>query len=247
MTIARSRTRARRDLRLAVAAVALVACAPREAPQAPEPTPPAPTASAPPAPGTEPAPAPPDPTAAQPQPGPIEPSPAADNPTRPGATSPSVGDAARKPSKTWPFVAWDRAEAFTFNHVPYGPGVPLRVYDATNGWSPEIAERKPISPAQAGRAVEWVVATRGALEVSKCAFPRHAVVLFAGDTPVGSVNVCFECGDILVWPEFEPPASGPTAERRHRQQMKAYKRVFPEWERFFRDDLGLPLTPLAQP
>ncbi|MFZ6178021.1 hypothetical protein [Nannocystis pusilla] len=151
------------------------------------------------------------------------------------------------PSKTWPFVAWDRAEAFTFNHVAYGPGIPLRVYDATSGWSPEIVERTTISAAQAGSAVERVVATRGTLEVSKCAFPRHAVVLYAGDTPVGSVNVCFECGDILVWPEFEPPASGPTAERRLRQQMKAYKRVFPEWERFFRDDLGFPLTPPAPP
>jgi hypothetical protein len=219
---------------LVAAAILLFACTPRPAPQAPV---------------AEPAPAPPDPAAA-PAPEPEPPPEAASAQPEPAAAPPAIADKPSTPltpSKTWPFVAWDRAEAFTFNQVAYGPGIPLRVYDATAGWSPKIAERAPISADQAGRAVERVVATRGTLEVSKCAFPRHAVVLFAGDTPVGSVNVCFECGDILVWPDFEPPASGPTAERRHRQQMKAYKRVFPEWERFFRDDLGFPLTPPAQP
>ncbi|WP_434416598.1 hypothetical protein [Nannocystis pusilla] len=235
MTIAHLQSGLRPRAPLIAAAVVLFACTPREAPQAP---------------GAEPAPAPPDPAASAPAPeteleptiatASAQPETAASEPT--SADKPSTP---LTPSETWPFVAWDRAEAFTFNHVAYGPGVPLRVYDATSGWSPKIAERKPISAAQAGSAVERVVATRGTLEVSKCAFPRHAVVLFAGDTPVGSINVCFECGDILVWPDFEPPASGPTAERRHRQQMKAYKRVFPEWERFFRDDLGFPLTPPA--
>ncbi|WAS97514.1 hypothetical protein [Nannocystis punicea] len=221
-------------VRLAVAAAVLLACAPREAPRAPvtEPTPPAPTGDASPDPAPDPAAPPaPDPVAsAQPEPA------ATDEPSAPPT-----------PTGTWPFVAWDRAEAFTFNPIEYGPGVPLRVYEATKGWSPNIVERKPLSQAQAERAVEWTVATRGELEVSKCAFPRHAVVLYAGDAPVGSVNVCFECGDILVWPDFEPPASGPTAERRQRQQMKAYKRVFPEWQRFFRDELGLPLTLAAKP
>lgn len=235
MTIAHSQSGLRPRAALAAAAVFLVACTPREAPQAPVAgAPPAPVVS--PAPEAEPTTAPSEAASAQPEPAPSEPAPTADKPSTP-----------LMPSKTWPFVAWDRAEAFTFNHVAYGPGIPLRVYDATSGWSPAIVDRTPISAAQAGSAVERVVATRGTLEVSKCAFPRHAVVLFAGDTPVGSVNVCFECGDILVWPDFEPPASGPTAERRLRQQMKAYKRVFPEWERFFRDDLGFPLTPPAQP
>lgn len=234
MTIAHPQSSPRPRAPLVVAAVLVFACTPREAPQAPvAEAPPDPAAS--PAPEPEPPTAPPAAAAAQPEPA-AEPPPTADKPSTP-----------LTPSKTWPFVAWDRAEAFTFNHVAYGPGIPLRVYDATTGWSPEIVERAPISADQAGRAVDRVVATRGTLEVSKCAFPRHAVVLYAGDTPVGSVNVCFECGDILVWPDFEPPASGPTAERRHRQQMKAYKRVFPEWERFFRDDLGFPLAPPAQP
>lgn len=145
-------------------------------------------------------------------------------------------------SKTWPFVVWDRAEAFSFNHVAYGPGVQLRVYDG-QAWSPKIVARRPVSAEQGERAVQWVVATRGEIEVSKCPFPRHAVVLYAGETPVGSVNVCFECGDILVWPEFEPPPADGQEERRIRLQMTGYKKVFPRWEKFFRDELGLPLAP----
>jgi hypothetical protein len=78
-----------------------------------------------------------------------------------------------------------------------------------------------------------------------------AVVLYAGDTPVGTANVCFECGDILVWPDLEPPpdydrwsdAKQRQQDRKYRQQLTAYKRVFPQWERFFRDELGFSLTP----
>lgn len=150
------------------------------------------------------------------------------------------------PSKTWPFVVWDRAEALSFNHVAYGPGVQLRVYDG-QAWSPKIVARRPISAEQGERAVQWVVATRGELEVSKCPFPRHAVVLYAGETPVGSVNVCFECGDILVWPEFEPPPAEGQEQRRIRVQLTGYKKVFPRWEKFFRDELGLPLAPPLAP
>lgn len=153
---------------------------------------------------------------------------------------------------TWPFVAWDRAEAIAYNHVGYGPGIPLRVYDDTHGWSPKISERKPIARPQGERAVTWVIATGGAVEVSKCAFPRHAVVLYSGDTPVGTANVCFECGDILVWPDLDPPpdyehwtdAAQKQHERSYRRKLAAYKKVFPKWERFFRDELGLPLTPV---
>ncbi len=146
---------------------------------------------------------------------------------------------------TWPFVAWDRAEAFTYNHVPYGPGIPLRVYDEANGWSRKIVERRALTADQAGRAVKWVAATGGEVEVSKCAFPRHAVVLYAGEVPVGTVNVCFECGDILVWPAFDraaAPKQGGGA-----KPMAAYKKVFPQWERLFRDELGFSLTPPPRP
>ncbi len=155
---------------------------------------------------------------------------------------------------SWPFVAWDRAEAVTYNHVAYGPGIALRAFDDVHGWSPKLVERRPVTRPQGERAVQWVLATGGEVVVSKCAFPRHAVVLFAGDTPVGSVNVCFECGDILVWPDLDPPpddehssaAAQKQHERSYRRKLAAYKRVFPAWERFFRDELGLPLAPVIR-
>lgn len=208
-------------------------------------------------------PASPAPTAAQASaatvpPGPAGPAPLAvsppdDAPAVPTSDAPaSAGhEAPAKPPQkiaTWPFTAWDRAEAIAFNHVAYGPGIALRAYDEAHGWSPKIALRRPISGQQGARAAEWVIATRGEIEVSKCAFPRHAVVFYAGDTPVGSVNVCFECGDILVWPEFEPaPGSQKQQERRTRQQLAAYKQVFPRWERLFRDELGFSLAPVERP
>ncbi len=168
--------------------------------------------------------------------------------------APTGETAVKAPAKaipTWPFTAWDRAEAITFNHVAYGPGIPLRVYDADHGWSPKIVDRKPISQEQAARAVGWVIATGGELEVSKCAFPRHAVVLYAGEAPVGTANVCFECGDILVWPHLDAPPDHDNwtdkAEKQWNRKLKkklsGYKKVFPEWERFFRDELGFSLTP----
>lgn len=126
---------------------------------------------------------------------------------------------------TWPFIAWDRAEAITFNNVAYGPGIPLRVYDADHGWSPKIVDRKPISQEQAARAVGWVIATGGELEVSKCAFPRHAVVLYAGEAPVGTANVCFECGDILVWPHLDaPPDHGNWTDKAEKQWNRRLKK-----------------------
>src|SRR5687768_605605 len=59
------------------------------------------------------------------------------------------------PQATWPFRAWDRAEAIYFNDLPYGPGIPLRVYDEANGWSPHIVERKPIDRDLGDAAVRW--------------------------------------------------------------------------------------------
>jgi hypothetical protein len=223
-------------LGFAVALVA-VACAPRELAATPvEREPAAPVIPAPP---------PVAPTSESPVSGSAASEIAASTPTTP-IEVPAAPAKPLTPSKMWPFVAWDRAEAITFNHLAYGPGVQLRVYDG-QAWSGAIVARQPISTQQGERAVQWVVATRGELEVSKCPFPRHAVVLYAGETPVGSVNVCFECGDILVWPDFEPPPAEGQEQRRNRLQMAGYKKVFPRWEKFFRDELGLPLAPSLSP
>ena len=143
----------------------------------------------------------------------------------------------------WPFVTWDRAEAVAFNtELHFGPGIPLHAWHPRDGWSPHVTARAPITRAQAEAARDRTVATRGTIEVSKCPFPRHAVVFFAGDEPVGSVNVCFECGDILATPPFEE--ADPAL---YEAKLAAYDRVYPRWEAFFRDELGWSIAPPPRP
>lgn len=147
--------------------------------------------------------------------------------------------------KEWPFHGWTRAEALTFNRFDMRPGAQLRVYD-DRGWSDHVGERKALAMPDAQRALDWVKQTEGDVSVSKCPFPRHAVVLFEGDVPVASINVCFECGDIMVWPSWQPEPDWDrlTAKQRkdlaarNQRQMKRYEQVFPRWKQFFRDDLG---------
>lgn len=167
----------------------------------------------------------------------------------PGAATPLAPQNKPAPvprsGKVWPFHAWDRAEAVTFNQFAIRPSTQLEAYSA-DGWSPSLVDRKPISHAQATKAVGLVARTEGGVEVSKCPFPRHAVVLYEGQTPVASINVCFACGDILLWPSWEPaPDWDAMSDRqikaammRSEQQMKLYDRVFPSWKAFFRDEVG---------
>jgi hypothetical protein len=133
--------------------------------------------------------------------------------------------------------------------MPIQPGVQLTAYDQ-RGWSPNIVEKKPLTKAQADRAAALVEATEGGVDVSKCPFPRHAVVLLEGELPVASINVCFECGDIRIWPPWsEEPSWDELTEKqraaleaRANRQMKLYEKTFPKWEAFFRDDAGVPLA-----
>ena len=198
---------------------------------------------------------PPPKPAPAPAPAPVAaPAPAPDAaPAAVAAPAPDAAPAPLVPSKTWPFHEWDRAEAVTFNHVPPGPDVQLFAYNA-DGWTPNLLEQKPIELEQGKRAVEWVIATRGTVEVSKCPFPRHAVVLYSGSTPVASINLCFECGDLLVWPEFEPgpdwdryddwtKAEHAKFDKLTKKKHAAYEKLYPEWEAFFRDELGFSITP----
>jgi hypothetical protein len=150
--------------------------------------------------------------------------------------------------KAWPFHTWNRAEAMTFNAFDMKPQVQLRAID-DNGWSPHIVERKPLTDTQAKQSVDLVTKTQGDVSVSKCPFPRHAVVLYEDDAPVASINVCFSCGDILLWPRWEPAPDWEkmTDKQRKEQdlksakQMKAYEQVFPTWKTFFRDEVGFPI------
>lgn len=167
----------------------------------------------------------------------------------PGAATP-VAPVARQ-GKLWPFHRWSRAEAVRFNEFPMRPAVPLYAC-SDRGLSPHIVERIPISLPLAQRAVELLQRTRGAVEVSKCPFPRHAVILYDGDVPVASINVCFSCGDILVWPKWdavpEPDWDHMTNAARaahaaaQKAAMSAYEQTFPRWKSYFRDLIGFPIV-----
>lgn len=152
------------------------------------------------------------------------------------ATKPAPKPApVERTGKTWPFHAWDRAEAFTFNRFAMRPGAPFRVYD-DNGWSKHIVDKKPLDAAQSKQALDLVLAGKSELEMTKCPFPRHAVVFFDHDVPVASVNVCFECGDILLWPRWGKPEEADYA-----RKQKLFDHVFPKWKTFFRDSVGYPI------
>lgn len=151
-------------------------------------------------------------------------------------------------------MTWDRAEAVLFNHIPYGPGIEgyaLRAWDSEHGMNPSIVERKPIETAIAIRAVELVNATGGGVDVSKCAFPRHAVVFYRGNQPVASVSVCFACGDILVAPDPRSsideqsitPSDDDADSAAYDARMAIYQQVYPKWQALFRDDIGFSIVP----
>lgn len=150
----------------------------------------------------------------------------------------------------WPFHSWNRAVAVRFNEFPMREAIPLYAC-SERGLSPHIIEAIPISIPLAKRSVELVVQTRGAVAVSKCPFPRHAVILYDGDVPVASINVCFSCGDILVWPRWESVAEPDwdhlTHEKRRayesalKEHMARYEKTFPFWKLYFRDQIGFPI------
>ena len=161
---------------------------------------------------------------------------------------PLVDPPVARDAKECPFHPFDRAVAVTSEtqHIRRG----FHAYDqyGENG----IAERKPLTKAQMDKAVALAKKVEGTIEVSKCPFPRHAVILMDGDRGIASINVCFECGDILVWPDYrlkdpsaKQPYDSPAVQARMKRQLRAYDAVFPEWTAFFKDELKLPIDKLV--
>ena len=102
----------------------------------------------------------------------------------------------------WPPQKWSHAKAYTFNFVPFGPGQKSYIYRADT-WNGKIQKTYPITEEQAEYAVHLIHQTAGNVETSKCTFPRHGIVYFdENDTPIASINYCFSCGGVLVWPPY---------------------------------------------
>ncbi|MFT7581074.1 MAG: hypothetical protein ACI9MR_002748 [Myxococcota bacterium] len=166
----------------------------------------------------------------------------ADPKSKPIATPrpPEVTAAALVPTKTWPFVQWDNAKVAIFDLAPYSPRSHKRAFSKAKGMVVGTHLR-PITAAQAQEAIGLLEPTFGEALVSKCPNPRHALVLYTGKQPVASINVCFECGDILIDPPYRQGASWPTKkEALNKAAMKGYEQAFPKWQAFFESDLGIP-------
>lgn len=147
---------------------------------------------------------------------------------------------ALRPSKKWPFVEWDAAQAYTFNLRKPGPGAKLHVFRRPQGWTEKPVPGKVLTEAQSKKALQLLAKTQGGMDVSKCPFPRHGIVFSVENVPVGSISVCFECGDILIWPPYSPdPKWEDKKYKRYGKLMRAYDRVFPGWKKLFAKDLGL--------
>jgi hypothetical protein len=144
--------------------------------------------------------------------------------------------------------------AVRFNYSPDYEGIFYYAYDEA-GWHEDIQERKDLDLVLAKKAVALLFATEGDVEVSKCPMPRHGVVLLDGDQPVASINVCFECGDIMIWPPWingrkrweemtpeEIQAALAADEPRQKRQQFSYQATFPKWKTFFRDQVGFTIA-----
>ncbi|MEC7985679.1 MAG: hypothetical protein VX278_10985 [Myxococcota bacterium] len=141
----------------------------------------------------------------------------------------------------WPPVAWTHAKAYTYNFTSYGPGKKLRVWDEY-GWADNIEQTFTLTQASADAALELIHQTQGDVQASKCPFPRHAVVYFnQKEEPVASINVCFSCTDILIYPPYFP--SPEESFKRYETQseeggpllFEIHERVLTKWESFFTD------------
>ena len=111
----------------------------------------------------------------------------------------SLDEAHKRP---WPPRKWDRAEAYVFNGELGANGkTDAHIWNET--WSDSIQKAIPLTPAQAELSLELIHRGGGTFVLTKCPIvPRHGVVFFAGDEPVASWSLCFECGDALTWPTY---------------------------------------------
>lgn len=145
-----------------------------------------------------------------------------------------------RPSKEWPFYEWDSASVVVYNLKEFGPSESIFAWTAKAGLNASAAKQAQLTKKQASTSLKLLSETLGGLNVSKCAFPRHAIVFYAGEVPVGSINVCFECGDILISPLYKQDSNWSDKKyKMYGKLMKRYDRVFPKWKKFFESELQL--------
>src|SRR5690606_36497846 len=109
----------------------------------------------------------------------------------------------KKMKREWPPGEVASAKAYTFNFdTNLGPGLDLYVY-RNDSWHKTIRSTHELSEDATKQALDLVHVLGGTTIVPKCPLPRHGVGFCdKDDKPLGSVNMCFECGDIMVWPPY---------------------------------------------
>lgn len=122
------------------------------------------------------------------------------------------------------------------NWSPYGPDSEMHAYDET-GFSQRLAYRAPLDPEIAQRSVAIAVKEGGELVTTKCPVPRHAVILFDGETPVASINVDLTCNNVLLWPQW--PAKPTSAQQA--MAPKVAMEFIPQWRDVFESQLHFPM------
>lgn len=148
----------------------------------------------------------------------------------------------KKPKpKSWPFVPWSYAKAYTYNFAD-SPANILEVVDAKGTWNTRLRSEQLISDAQTVRAAALVGQTQGTFETTKCTVPRHAVVLFdRNDKPVAAASVCFDCEGILVWPDYDRPEDYYHKPDTYDKALVKFEAALEQWRGLFGTELGLPI------
>lgn len=163
----------------------------------------------------------------------------------PKSVVPSTKEIPQHLRTQWPYTTWKTAKAYTFNHKEFGPHAELYAF-REGTWNTSIIQEKPLQTQHVEQALEMNHRLGGTVIVSKCAFPRHAVVLFdAQEKPIASINICFSCGDILVWPPYSTDSTW--EETRYAQRTEdgmpliyaAQEELLPLWEHLLIQDVGL--------
>jgi len=105
----------------------------------------------------------------------------------------------------WPFRAWRRARAYTFNFLPEGSGIQTTLYNPWAGWNDHVRSEHALNRDAAVEIAGTITAMHGSVAFSKTQFPRHGVAFFDDSSrdPVGVVSIGFPDQTIHVWPDFE--------------------------------------------
>lgn len=142
----------------------------------------------------------------------------------------------------WPPSQWTSAKAYTLNFSKNDRRGPRYVW-SDQGWADTISDSSDLTTEQAKIALELIHRTGGGLIATKCPMvTRHAIVFFdANNQPVGSMNICFSCGDTATWPTYYN-----TLEDKHSRMsflmsgdIDLPSDIILKWEQFF-ESLGLP-------